>query len=170
MRMRYPASAAAAFLLVLASAAAGSPGEITRDRSHIGQPAGNMTGAAETEAARPGDALLERAYHIHRFQGAAAALAAYEAAAAAGSARAMTALAGFHARGEIVERDVHRALEYYYEAALRDDPAAMLALAGAFHRGEGVDRDAQLARFWLVRAAEAGYRPAMEARRRLATR
>jgi TPR repeat protein len=119
--------------------------------------------------APPGEDIYQRAAHRARFAGAGTALPLYREAAAAGSPSAMRELGFLYVSGNAVPRDLTRGLEFLYEAARRDDPAAMLALASAFGRGEGVARDERLARFWLVRAADAGYRPAMAARRRLAT-
>jgi len=159
-------------LLALAgsAAAAQAPGEIGRSRSHIPDSSGMMLAHDEGALAAPGEGLYRRAAHIRRFGGARHALPLYREAAAAGSPQALRELGLLYFHGESVARDERRGLALIDEAARRGDPGAMLALASAFYRGEGIDRDQALARFWLVRAAEAGYRPAMEARRRLAAR
>ena len=153
-------------------AAAQAPGEIGRSRSHLPD-TGGMTMSHRYDGGAlpaPGEGLYRRAAHVHRFEGARHALPLYREAAAAGSPQALRDLGFLYFRGDGVARDEPRGLALIDEAARRGDPVAMLALAGAFRRGEGVDRDDALARFWLVRSAEAGYRPAMQVRRRLATR
>lgn len=162
-------SLVAGSMLALASAAAASPGEIG-GANRISGPSNSMMsfqywGGGDVA---PGQSVYERAAAIHRFEGAGRALPLYRAAAAAGSPQALRELGYLYVSGNAVARDRQRGLEYLYEAARRDDAPAMFALASAFGHGEGVERDDALARFWLVRAAETGYRPAMEARRRLA--
>jgi TPR repeat protein len=165
-------SLVAGSMLALAGAAAASPGEIGGARTMSGPNTSMMMSFQYSGGARvaPGQAVYERAAAIHRFEGAGRALPLYRAAAAAGSPQALRELGYLYVSGNAVARDRQRGLEYLYEAARRDDAPAMFALASAFGHGEGVERDDALARFWLVRAAETGYRPAMEARRRLAAR
>lgn len=157
-------------LLSAATAAAASPGEIGTGvaRGGIGVGGGSGDRAYLGAAPQAGEAAYLRALHIARYGGVAASVAPLEQAVAQGSPAAMTRLGLMYYRGEGVARDERRGAELVRQAALKDDPAAMLALASAFHRGEGFAQDEDQARFWLVRAAETGYRPAMEARRRLA--
>ena len=156
----------------VATASVASAGEIGGGISRVGigpgGASGNGQGAYRGPQALPGDSAYERALHIERYHGTAASIGALERAADAGSAAAMTRLGLMYVRGEGVAADEGLGLALVRQAAMKEDPAAMLALASAYHHGEGVERDEVQARYWLVHASETGYRPAMEARRRLA--
>ena len=157
---------------LFATAAGAAPGEIQRDRSRLadGSEYSNARFADFGAPSQPGEAAWLRARHIWRFEGAAAAVGPLERAAAEGSLAAMYHLGGLYIRGHLVPRDERRGLALVRSAAEKGEPAAMLALASAFRHGEGVAQDNAEARRWLVRAADTGYRPAMEARRRLVAR
>jgi TPR repeat protein len=159
-------------LLSAPAAGAASPGEIGGGVSRVGGGTGAGHGLTYVSHAPtwPGEAAYQRALHVARYDGAAASVAPLERAVAEGSPPAMTTLGLMLVRGEGVAPDEGRGLGLIGQAADKGDPAAMLALARAFYNGDGVQRDERLARLWLVRAAETGYRPAMEARRRLAAR
>ena len=154
-------------LIAGAGASHGQPGPGI-SRVGIGPGPNGAQAAGWGAPAQPGEAAYRRAVHIARYDGAAASVGALEHAVALGSPSAMTRLGLMYVRGEGVARDETHGIALVREAALMDDPAGMLALASAFHHGEGVAKDEAQARYWLVRAAETGYRPAMEARRRLA--
>jgi TPR repeat protein len=160
-------------LLASASPAVASPGEIGGGISRVccGTGSTNVGGLAGRMGtiAQPGEAAYLRAVHIARYEGAAAAARPLEQAANMGSPSALYELGLMYVRGNGVARDESRGIALIEQAAEKELPAAMLALASALYSGEGVAQDRERARHWLVRAAETGYRPAMEARRRLAS-
>ena len=91
-------------------------------------------------------------------QGTEAGLRRFRQAAAEGSVPAMRTLGLIYLRGERdAPMDVAQALGWFHEAAKRGDGASMYALGIAFEQGVGVEADPALARYWIGRAAAAGY-------------
>ena len=97
-------------------------------------------------------------------EGSEAGLRRFRQAAGQGSTPAMRALGLIYRDGAGgIGADKGQALGWFYEAALRGDGESMFALARAFGQGEGVAADPALARYWLERSADTGYRPAARA-------
>lgn len=95
------------------------------------------------------------------------ALAAFEPAAAGGSAAARFHLGLMHARGQGVAKDLAAAARWFEAAAEVDHHHAQFLVGQMYARGEGVARDPVRAHFWLTEAAANGWWKAREARERL---
>ncbi|MFU8896906.1 MAG: tetratricopeptide repeat protein [Gammaproteobacteria bacterium] len=90
----------------------------------------------------------------------AAARAAFEAAAEAGSPSAMSYLGWLHEQGHGTPRDGARAAEWYARAANAGAHAFAVKLGWMYLGGDGVPRDRALAERWFLQAIEAGHVPA----------
>lgn len=107
-----------------------------------------------TLAAQAGD--LEAGTEAYDGGDYATALAAWERAAAAGSADAMNAIANLYAEGEGVRPDGALAAAWYRRAAERGDAIAQLNLGDMYSRGHGIRRDLVEGYLWLGLAAAQG--------------
>ncbi len=89
------------------------------------------------------------------------ALAAYQEAAGAGSAAAMTSIGVIYEKGLGTDRDYRTALDWFYRAADAGEPAAMFWIGWNYYYALGVDRSYSTALKWCLKAAEAGNAEAM---------
>lgn len=116
-----------------------------------------------SEAAAAGDheALAKKALCLEKGIGTTAspkaALTAYEAAAEAGSAMAMLALAEAYLHGGLVDTDIDKGLALLVMVSRKGDPAALCMLGLCAYNGIGQPQDYAVAGRFFSAAAELGY-------------
>lgn len=88
-------------------------------------------------------------------------------AAATQNPKSMTLLADLYYEGRGVEQDYNKAAKLYYYAAERGIEKAMFMLYHHFHNGYGVARDETEANYYLNRAADRKYMPAIKLKQEL---
>ncbi len=84
----------------------------------------------------------------------------YYEAAELGSVGAITQLGNFYRRGQGVEQNPEKGLEWYLNAvAINPDynPETLLAIGLMYQKGEGTEPDTQEALLWMRQAAESGH-------------
>ena len=76
-------------------------------------------------------------------------------------------LGWFYEYGEVVAKDVSKAVEYYKKGIEWNDASAEYFLADCYENGVGIERDLQKAKEYYLRAKEHGHNKADEAIRRI---
>ncbi len=82
---------------------------------------------------------------------------ALEQRASSGDKEAMTALAGLYEHGQMVEKDVKKAIALYCSAARRGSAKAHYSLGWMLMNGRGLKRNDAEALYWLDKAAKGGH-------------
>lgn len=80
--------------------------------------------------------------------------------ATAGDTAAQTELGIVYLKGDVVERDVEKAVEWWTKAADAGSTIAQYKMGICHHFGFGTRRNLKKARYYYEQAAEKGYKPA----------
>ena len=86
----------------------------------------------------------------------------YKKAAAQGDFRAMCFMAAQFLSGELLPYEPKKAFQLFEKAANAQIPAAQYNLSVLYRYGEGVEKDIEKADFWRIKAAQNGFRMAVE--------
>ena len=86
----------------------------------------------------------------------------YKQAAAEGDFRAMCCMGGYFLTGNPVPYEPAKAFQLFEKAANANIPAAQYNLSVLYRYGEGTEKDVEKADFWRMKAAQNGFRMAID--------
>ena len=86
----------------------------------------------------------------------------YKKAAAEGDFRAMCCMGGYFLTGNPVPYEPAKAFQLFEKAANANIPAAQYNLSVLYRYGEGTEKDVEKADFWRMKAAQNGFRMAID--------
>ena len=74
-----------------------------------------------------------------------------------GDSEAQKELGNYYLDGNVVEKDVNKAIEWYKKSALQSNPKAMYNLGYLYSQGIGVKKDNKTEFFWKKKSADLGF-------------
>ena len=86
----------------------------------------------------------------------------YKKAAAEGDFRAMCCMGGYFLTGNPIPYEPAKAFQLFEKAANANIPAAQYNLSVLYRYGEGTEKDLEKADFWRMKAAQNGFRMAID--------